>query len=68
MARVLADRWQKDFGYIAERGLAPLLVGEFGGRRVDTARAEGRWQRQFLDYLGRTGISLDVLGAQPELG
>ncbi len=68
MARVLADRWQKEFGFIVQRGLAPLLVGEFGGRRVDTASAEGRWQRQFLDYLGRTGISWTYWALNPNSG
>ena len=52
---VLADRWQKGFGFIVQRGHRPPP-----GRRVRRAptstptSAEGRWQRQFLDYLGRT--------------
>ncbi len=68
MARVLADRWRKEFGFIAEQGIAPLLVGEFGGRRVDTASVEGRWQRQFLDYLGRTGASWTYWALNPNSG
>jgi endoglucanase len=68
MARVLADRWHKEFGFIAEQGIAPLLVGEFGGRAVDTASTEGRWQRQFLDYLGRTGTSWTYWALNPNSG
>jgi endoglucanase len=68
MARVLADRWHKEFGFIAEQGIAQLLVGEFGGRQVDTASTEGRWQRQFLDYLGRTGTSWTYWALNPNSG
>jgi endoglucanase len=68
MARVLADRWQKEFGFIAQRRIAPLLVGEFGGRRVDTVSAEGRWQRQFFDYLARTGTSWTYWALNPDSG
>ena len=50
------------------RGSRPLLVGEFGGREVDLDSVEGRWQRQFMDYLARTGHLLDLLGAEPGLG
>jgi hypothetical protein len=45
----LEDRWCKGFRYIAEQRIAPILVGEFGGRQTATDNAEGRWQRQFMD-------------------
>jgi endoglucanase len=67
-ARILADRWQKEFGFIASRRIAPLLVGEFGGRKVDTVSAEGRWQRQFLDWIGRTGTSWTYWALNPDSG
>lgn len=68
MARVLAKRWRLGFGYIAEQGIAPILVGEFGGREVDLASTEGRWQRQFLDYLSRTGMSWTYWSLNPDSG
>jgi endoglucanase len=68
MARVLARRWQADFGFIADQGIAPLLVGEFGGRLVDRTSTEGRWQRQFLDFIGRTGMSWTYWALNPNSG
>jgi endoglucanase len=68
MARILADRWHTGFGYIAADGIAPLLVGEFGGREVALDTVEGRWQRQFLDYLSRTGISWTYWALNPNSG
>jgi len=67
-ARILARRWRDGWGYIAQEGIAPLLVGEFGGRRVDLHSSEGRWQRQFLDYLARTGISWTYWALNPNSG
>jgi endoglucanase len=68
MAALLERRWQTGFGYIAEQGIAPVLVGEFGGREVGTDTIEGRWQRQFLDYLGRTGTSWTYWALNPDSG
>ena len=31
--------------------IAPVLVGEFGGRKVDEESREGIWQRQFVEFL-----------------
>jgi endoglucanase len=49
---VLADRWQRGFNYIATSNTAPILVGEFGGKQVGTDTIEGKWQNQFVDFLG----------------
>jgi endoglucanase len=67
-AQLLAKRWRDGWGYIAEQGIAPLLIGEFGGRRVDLQSPEGRWQRQFLDHLARTGISWTYWALNPNSG
>jgi len=53
----LLDRWEKGFAYIAEEGIAPILVGEFGGREVGLDTVEGRWQNQFVDFLVDRGYS-----------
>jgi endoglucanase len=66
--RQLARRWHLGWGYIRDEGIAPLLVGEFGGRKVDRASDEGRWQRQFLDHLSRTGISWTYWALNPNSG
>lgn len=54
---VLLDRWEKGFAYLAEEGIAPVLVGEFGGREVGTDTVEGRWQNQLVDFLAERGYS-----------
>jgi len=55
--RNLYNRWQIGFHYIAEEGIAPVLVGEFGGRQVDTNSKEGIWQRQFVGFLNQHSLS-----------
>ncbi len=67
-ARVLAERWELGFGYIVRQRIAPILVGEFGGRNVDLRSAEGRWQRQFLDYISRMGLSWTYWSLNPNSG
>ena len=65
--RNLPAVWDAHWGYLAEQGIAPVLVGEFGGRTVapdaSTTRArqgkknptvlDGIWQRSLVDYLAR---------------
>ena len=67
-ARLLRNRWRDGWGFIADRKIAPLLIGEFGGRRVDLSSDEGRWQRQFLDHLARKGISWTYWALNPNSG
>ena len=68
MAAILADRWAKGFGYILDQGIAPVLVGEFGAKNVGPDTTEGRWIRQFADYLGRTGASWTFWAWNPNSG
>jgi endoglucanase len=65
--RNLPHVWDTHWGYLAEQGIAPVLVGEFGGRTVapdaSTTRARqgkknptvlnGIWQRSLVQYLAR---------------
>jgi len=62
---VLADRWQRGFNYIATSNTAPILVGEFGGRQVGSDTVEGRWQNQFVDFLGAQGHSFTYWSWNP---
>jgi endoglucanase len=68
MAAQLEDRWAKGFGFITQQNIAPVLVGEFGGRQTGTDTTEGRWQRQFMDYLSRTGTSWTYWAWNPNSG
>ncbi|MFP6855479.1 MAG: glycoside hydrolase family 5 protein [Opitutales bacterium] len=47
----LRHRWEMGFHYVAREGIAPVLVGEFGGRKVDAKSKEGIWQRHFVAFL-----------------
>ncbi|MCM3271045.1 glycoside hydrolase family 5 protein [Paenibacillus elgii] len=43
--------WDAYWGYIHKNNIAPILVGEFGGRSVDMTSAEGKWQNKLVDYI-----------------
>ncbi|MBW4580814.1 MAG: cellulase family glycosylhydrolase [Tildeniella nuda ZEHNDER 1965/U140] len=47
----LLNRWEVGFNYLASRKIAPVLIGEFGGRQVDASSKEGIWQRQFVNFI-----------------
>ncbi|GAP95048.1 glycoside hydrolase family 5 protein [Leptolyngbya sp. NIES-2104] len=49
--RNMRVRWEKGFFYIARQQIAPIFVGEFGGRQIDQTSKEGIWQRQFVQFL-----------------
>lgn len=44
--------WDAHWGYIEKQGIAPIMMGEFGGRSTDTTSLEGKWQNALVDYLG----------------
>lgn len=53
----LYSRWEIGWNYIATKGIAPILVGEFGGRQVDRSSKEGIWQRQFVNFISEKDLS-----------
>lgn len=53
----LASRWETGWNYIATKGIAPVLIGEFGGRQVDQNSKEGIWQRKLVDYVNQKNLS-----------
>jgi endoglucanase len=62
---VLRDRWEKGFAFLVREEIAPVLVGEFGGRAVGLDSVEGRWQNQLVDYLGELGLSFTYWSWNP---
>lgn len=48
--------WDRHWGYLSHEGIAPVIVGEFGGRSTGDDR-EGIWQRNLVSYLRRHGLS-----------
>lgn len=47
----LRRRWNIGFYYIKKQKIAPILVGEFGGRETDKNTVEGKWQNAFVRFL-----------------
>jgi endoglucanase len=52
----LPGLWRTNWAYLQEQAVAPVLIGEFGGRSVgqDT---EGVWQRTLISFLRDEGFS-----------
>jgi len=53
----LLHRWQIGFHYISSQNIAPILIGEFGGRQVDTESIEGIWQNKLVQYIKQKNLS-----------
>ncbi len=64
----LRDRWETSWHYIATRNLAPIYIGEFGGRLVDDASPEGRWQRQLTQFIQSQKLSFTYWSWNPNSG
>lgn len=52
----LPNVWRSHWAYLQQDGIAPVLVGEYGGRSIgqDT---EGVWQRTLIEFLQQGGFS-----------
>jgi endoglucanase len=61
----LLTRWEIGFNYIATQGIAPIWIGEFGGRQVDTASKEGIWQRKLVDFIKEKNLSFTYWSWNP---
>ncbi|MFH7028240.1 MAG: cellulase family glycosylhydrolase [Heteroscytonema crispum UTEX LB 1556] len=53
----LSDRWETGFHYISSQKIAPILIGEFGGRQVDKNSKEGIWQNELVKYIQKKNLS-----------
>jgi len=52
----LPSIWQKHWAYLQQEGIAPVFVGEFGGRSVGQD-VEGVWQQSLLGFLRSNRMS-----------
>jgi endoglucanase len=48
--------WVNRWAYLQQQGIAPVLVGEFGGRSIGSD-AEGAWQRTLISFLEQGDFS-----------
>ncbi|MGQ4648976.1 cellulase family glycosylhydrolase [Lyngbya aestuarii] len=53
----LRRRWEIAWNYIAEEEIAPVLIGEFGGKQADSNSKEGIWKRQLVGYIAQNNLS-----------
>ncbi len=60
----LPAEWDRHWGYIHREGIAPVVVGEFGGHSVGDDR-DGQWQRALVTYLQGQGIGALVWSLNP---
>ena len=63
----LASLWNSHWAYLKLTGVAPVLIGEFGGRSVGND-AEGVWQRTLLAYLQLNGFDYTYWCWNPNSG
>ena len=49
--------WDTYWGYIFKNNIAPVIIGEFGGRNYDTASNEGMWQNELVSYIKTNAIN-----------
>lgn len=64
----LVTIWDEHWGYIHKEGLAPILVGEFGGRDVTLRTTEGLWQNSLVDYLAENSMYWTYWCVNPNSG
>lgn len=63
----LANIWTQHWAWLAVDGVAPVLVGEFGGRSVGQD-PEGTWQRSLIAFLRSRGLSYSYWSWNPDSG
>jgi endoglucanase len=64
----LLQRWEIGFNYIARKRIAPVLIGEFGGRQTDTVSKEGIWQNKLVRFIAANKLSFAYWSWNPNSG
>jgi endoglucanase len=59
--------WRDHWAFLQQDNVAPVLVGEFGGRSVGSDK-EGVWQRSLLGFLRDNGLSYTYWAWNPDSG
>ncbi len=65
--RNLAGIWQHHWAYLQSEDLAPVLIGEFGGRSMGQD-LEGTWQRSLIDFMKANMLSYTYWSWNPDSG
>ncbi|MHA6532129.1 cellulase family glycosylhydrolase [Paenibacillus sp. BAC0078] len=64
----MPELWDSMWGYISKEQIAPILVGEFGGRSVDNLSVEGKWQNALVKYIGQNNLYWTYWSLNPNSG
>lgn len=64
----LINRWETGWNYIATKGIAPVWIGEFGGRQIDSTSKEGIWQRKLVDFVNQKDLGFAYWSWNPNSG
>ncbi|HEX2922953.1 MAG TPA: cellulase family glycosylhydrolase, partial [Chloroflexota bacterium] len=59
--------WDAHWAYLDKQNVAPVLIGEFGGRSVGVD-TEGTWQRNLFQFMKGRGISYTYWCLNPNSG
>ncbi len=59
--------WLAHWAYLVQSNIAPVIVGEFGGRSTGSD-TEGVWQRSLVDFLRQNDISYTYWAWNPDSG
>lgn len=62
----LPSLWERNWGYIDTRGIAPVLVGEFGTKLQTTS--DKQWLAKLVRYMDTKGISFGYWSFNPNSG
>lgn len=60
--------WDSYWGYISKQNIAPVIMGEFGGRSVDSSTVEGVWQNKLVDYIKDNDLYWTYWSLNPNSG
>ena len=63
----LPSVWEKNWAYLKTENIAPVLLGESGGRSVGND-AEGKWQKALVSFLKQRGIGYTYWSWNPDSG
>ncbi|MFI1564239.1 glycoside hydrolase family 5 protein [Streptomyces sp. NPDC020490] len=60
--------WDKHWGFVKKENIAPVLLGEFGGRKSAGKSTEAVWQQSLMQYLKKNGMSYTYWCWNPDSG
>jgi endoglucanase len=59
--------WERNWAYLKDQGIAPVLLGEFGGQSMGSD-TEGKWQTTLVSFIKQHGISYTYWCWNPDSG